>query len=188
LGDTDIAETEQQDAAPAKDTTLSMDQLNALAGDKPPRKPPGRPKGSKNKATTEKLKADIAKETKEIEEALAEILLAPALPHVMRVMQNEATWEDEWLINHYEKQAPRLAKEVAKQSEKFPLVRKLLLQGKEGVGIAGLASAIAAYLYGPAMVLGYLPPVPLAGRMLSVDLPIPPPSPEQEVDGTPQES
>lgn len=183
MGDTDIAEPEQQDAAPAKDTTLSMDQLNAMSKDKAPRKPPGRPKGSKNKTTTEKLKADIAKETKEIEEALAEVLMAPALPHVMKVMQGQGTWEDEWLINHYEKQSPRLAKEIAKQSEKFPLVRKLLLQGKEGIGVAGIATAIAAYLYGPAMMLGYLPPVPLAGRMLSVDLPLPPPEPD--VDGTP---
>lgn len=167
---------------PPAERTLTMDELNRLgsAKDKAPRKAPGRPKGSKNKETTEKLKAEIAKESKEIEEALAEILMAPALPHALRVMSGSGTWEDEWLVQHYETQGPRLAKEIAKQSEKFPFIRKLLVSGKEGVGIAGLATAVLAYLYGPAMVAGYVPPVPIAGTMLGVDLPMPPVDPEPD--------
>lgn len=88
------------------------------------------------------------------------------------------------MVKHYETQGPRLAKELAKQSEKYPLVRKLLVSGKEGIGIAGLLTAVLAYLYGPAIVTGMLPPVPIAGTILGVELPAPPDDPGPP-NGTP---
>lgn len=183
MGETSITDENAQDAAPAKAPTLSMEQLDALGKDKPPRKKAGRPKGSKNKEPSKASAAETAKQTKEIEELLAEILQTPALPHGFRLMKEEGDWTDEYLVKHYEAQGPRLAKQLAKNSEKVPFIRNLLVAGKEGAAVGGLVIAIGAYLYGPAMVLGYAPPIPVAGTMLSVDLPVPPAGPEGEPGG-----
>lgn len=162
--------------AVAESGTLSLEDLNRLQKDNAPKKKPGRPKGSKAKQTAQAAAAALKAENEEIEKGLTELLVAPGLAHAAKMLQatgagREPDPYDEWAAKHYETQAPRLAKEIVRQSEKFPLIRKLLVSGKEGLGVAGFVTAIAAYLYGPAMLAGYVPPVPIAAMILQVDLP-----------------
>lgn len=105
-------------------------------GDTPPRKGRGRPKGSRNK----KKQAQV---TKQIEETLAEILTAPAMPC--------AFMGDEWAVQHFTQNGRELASRLAEFSERNSQFRKWCESVMDTESILTLLLATSAYAIPPLM-------------------------------------
>jgi hypothetical protein len=137
--------------------------------DTPPKRGPGRPKGSKNKPKDPvdqvaselkgngdkppgagKRKTRISKRvTDQIEEALAEILCAPAMA--------AAFVGDQWAIEHFTTTGKELAHRIAVVSERNSQLRAYCERALEGESIMILALGFIAYTVPPLIHWNIIP-------------------------------
>lgn len=137
-----------------EDGTLEIKDVK----DTPPKKRVGRPPGSKSQSKS------VAAETKQIEEALTKALTAPSIAFAMA--------GDDFCAKHFEDQAPVLAKELAKASEKYPQWRKYFLLAPSTSENLTLFVAIFGFVYAP--IAHHVPGVPRLPALETMGIPVPP--------------
>lgn len=125
-----------------KDPISQLENDSKGNGDKPPRKGPGRPKGSKTKKKQKEV-------TEAIEEALAEILTAPAMPC--------AFVGDDWGAKHFTQNGREFASRLAQFSERNSQFRAWCETLMNTESIMALALAAAAYTIPPLMHWNIIP-------------------------------
>lgn len=134
----------------------------------PPRNKGGRPKGSRNKPKTPgrpgrpSVAQTQAKVTKEIEEALSQLLAIPAIPYQLA--------GEPWMVQHFETAGPRLAHELAVASERNPQMRKILTRAMQGESAMVLIFAVIGYALPPLVHHGIAPSIP-ALRIVGIQMP-----------------
>lgn len=149
------------------------DQSAAMPQDAPPKRRPGRPKGSKNKpkSPVDQVAADLRgngdeaprrrkkrvskKTTEAIEEALAEILTAPSMA--------TAIIGDEWATQHFIQNGRELAHRIAVVSERHSQLRKWCEAMLEGESVMVVAIAAFAYVFPPLVHYNIVPAPDLLG-------------------------
>lgn len=146
----------------------------AGSGDKPPTPPAAEQPKRKRTRTSKKER------TRQLENALAEILTLPAVPAAMT--------GDQWLYEHFSTQGPETAAKLAAASENNQTLRRILEQLTQGEGYATLVMAGMAYLLPPLLYFGVVP-VPALKSVFSVpergarEHPAAAPAPEREYAG-----
>lgn len=137
-----------------KDTTIPGDptepgkvKSDSAAKDQPPRRGPGRPKGSKNKTSGSGTRGrpskavKMAQETDTIAQGLGFLLAVPAIPAQMA--------GHPYLNEHFNTAGPELAKALAQASEDNPVLRTWLLAATQGHSLAALGMAVFGYAAPP---------------------------------------
>lgn len=139
------------------------------AADTPPKRGPGRPKGSKNKPKNpvDQVAADLRgnqdtppsggtrrkrinkKTTEAIEDALAEIFCAPAM--------GTAIVGDEWATEHFTKTGHELAHRIAVTSERHSQLRIWCEKALDSESIVVLGLAVTAYTIPPLIHWNIIP-------------------------------
>lgn len=102
------------------------------------------PKGFKSKGTSNRTKASIKSAgptTKQLEEALAELLTMPAIPFTLA--------GDDFCSNHFLTTGPELAKKLAETSEHNETLRRILERIIVGESVAVLFMGLITYALPP---------------------------------------
>lgn len=134
------------------------------AGKEPPKDPkPGQVK------RTRSTKKSSEPTSQQLEEALAELLVLPAIPA-------KAWWHCDFCMQHFLSEGPVAAKELVELSEQNPALRRALVRLHEVIQWLTWGSALGLYVGKPA--LHHLAPEPLlaaVGPVMKI-----PPRPEPE--------
>jgi hypothetical protein len=140
--------------------------LTKDTADTAPKKPRGRPKGSTSKPAEQAAPPTRAQtqETKMIEETLTKVLSMPGIIFALN--------GDEYCAQHYENQAPELAKQIAIASLRYPQLRKYFLGVPTASQNLALVAAIVAYLYAP--IAHHVSGVPRLPALSLMGIPVPP--------------
>lgn len=151
---------------------MAIAELSPPTSDAPPKRRPGRPKGSKNKpkspvdewikqeggngdaapgggGTRPRRKRVSKKVTEDIEAALAEMLTAPSML--------AAFMQDEWAIRHFIVTGKELAHRIAVVSERHSQLRMYCEKLLEGESMAVLALGMIAYIVPPLIHYNIIP-------------------------------
>lgn len=135
------------ETAAAAGAAAGAEQASSSGAEPPPADtPPGAGEGS-----TPRRRRVSKKVTKQIEDALAEVLQAPAMPC--------AIFGDEWAADHFEQAGAVLANKIAVVSERNAVLRGWCERAMEGESIGILFLALLAYA-GPPLIHWNLVPVP----------------------------